>query len=50
MLTMLAVILIIAWILGFGVFHVAGGLVHLLLILAVVAILWRVITGRRIVS
>lgn len=43
----LAVILIVAWLLGFGVFHVAGGLIHLLLVLAVIVILWRVITGRR---
>lgn len=43
----LAVILIVAWLLGFGVFHVAGSLIHLLLVLAVIAILWRVISGRR---
>jgi hypothetical protein len=47
MLWTLAVILFILWLLGFGVFHVAGGLIHLLLILAVVVVLWRVITGRR---
>jgi hypothetical protein len=47
MLWTLAVILFIAWLLGFGVFHVAGGLIHLLLVLAIVVILWRVITGRR---
>ena len=33
----LALILLIAWVLGFGVFHVAGGLIHLLLVLAVIA-------------
>jgi len=43
----LAVILIVAWLLGFGVFHVAGSLIHLLLVLAVIVILWRVISGRR---
>jgi uncharacterized protein DUF5670 len=43
----LAVILIVAWLLGFGVFHVAGGLIHLLLVLAVISILWRFISGRR---
>ena len=47
MLWTLAVILFIAWLLGFGVFHVAGGLIHLLLVLAVIVILYRVITGRR---
>jgi hypothetical protein len=43
----LALILLIAWVLGFGVFHVAGGLIHLLLVLAVVAFVWNLVTGRR---
>jgi Family of unknown function (DUF5670) len=47
MFVTLAVILVVAWLLGFGVFHVAGGLIHLLLLLAVIAILWHVIGGRR---
>jgi hypothetical protein len=45
----LALILLIAWVLGFGVFHVAGGLIHLLLVLAVVAFIWNLVTGRRVV-
>ena len=45
--TILFVVLLVAWVLGFGVFHVAGGLIHLLLVLAVIVILYRVITGRR---
>ena len=36
MLVWLAVILLVAWLLGWGVFHVAGGLIHLLLVIAVV--------------
>jgi hypothetical protein len=47
MLWTLAVVLFVLWLLGFGVFHVAGGLIHLLLVLAVIVILYRVITGRR---
>ena len=47
MLWTLAVILFVLWLLGFGVFHVAGGLIHLLLVLAVVVVLYRIITGRR---
>ncbi|HKV74715.1 MAG TPA: lmo0937 family membrane protein [Gemmatimonadales bacterium] len=47
MFATLAFILIVAWLLGFGVFHVAGGLIHLLLVLAVISILWHLITGRR---
>jgi len=47
MFAALAVILIIAWLLGFTVFHVAGGLIHLLIVLAIISFLWHVITGRR---
>ena len=43
----LAVILVFAWLLGFTVFHVAGGLIHLLLVLAIVSIVWLAIRGRR---
>jgi hypothetical protein len=39
--------LLILWALGFVVFHVAGGLIHLLLVLAVIAIAWNLMTGRR---
>lgn len=48
MLFTLAVVLIVAWVFGFGVFHVAGGLIHLLLLLAVISILWHFVRGRRI--
>jgi uncharacterized protein DUF5670 len=49
MLVWLAVILLIAWLLGWGVFHVAGGLIHLLLVIAVVVFLINFISGRRTV-
>ncbi|MCA1027881.1 MULTISPECIES: lmo0937 family membrane protein [Cytobacillus] len=39
-------ILIILWILGFS-FDVAGGLVHLLLVIALVVLVFQLITGRR---
>ncbi len=47
MLWTLAVILFILWLLGFFVVHVGGGLIHLLLVIAIVVVLVRVITGRR---
>lgn len=47
MLYTIAVILFIAWILGFGVFHVASALIHILLIAAIIAVLWSLIAGRR---
>jgi hypothetical protein len=45
----LAIILLVAWLLGFGVFHVAGSLIHLLLVIALVVFLINFISGRRTV-
>ena len=39
-------ILLLLWLLGWG-FHVAGSLIHLILVIAVVVLLVEVITGRR---
>jgi hypothetical protein len=47
MLYTLAVVLIILWALGFLAFHVTGGLIHLLLVIALVVIVIRLVTGRR---
>jgi hypothetical protein len=47
MLYALAVILLVLWLLGFIAFHVGGGLIHLLLVIAVVVIVVQLITGRR---
>ena len=45
----LAILLVVAWVLGFAVFHIAGGLIHLLLILAVIVLVYRLVTGQRVV-
>jgi len=47
MLWTIAVILLILWALGFLAFHVGGGLIHLLLVIAVIVIIWNLIAGRR---
>jgi hypothetical protein len=47
LLYIIAVILIIAWLLGFFAFHV-GGIIHILLVIAIIAILLRIIQGRKI--
>ena len=47
MLYTVAVILLILWALGFLVVHVGGGLIHLLLVLAVIAVTYQLVTGRR---
>jgi hypothetical protein len=44
----LAAILFVMWMFGFAFFHVTGGLIHLLLVLAVVAVLVRIIAGSRV--
>jgi hypothetical protein len=39
-------ILLVMWILGFAAFHVAGGLIHLLLLVAVISLVVHFVTGR----
>jgi hypothetical protein len=46
LLYIIAVVLIIAWLVGFLGFH-AGGIIHILLVIAVVAILLRIIQGQK---
>lgn len=48
MLESIAVVLIILWVLGFVSSYTMGGLIHILLVVAVVVILVRVIQGRRL--
>jgi uncharacterized protein DUF5670 len=48
MLWTIFAILLVLWLLGFS-FHVGGGLIHILLVLAVIALLFNLITGRRTV-
>ena len=49
MLWTIVVILIILWILGLATSYTAGGLIHILLVIAIVVILINVISGRRAV-
>jgi hypothetical protein len=46
MLWTIFVILLVLWLLGFS-FHVAGGLIHLLLVLAVIVLVFNLLAGRR---
>jgi hypothetical protein len=46
MLWTIFVILLILWLLGFS-FHIAGGLIHLLLVIDVVVLVINLISGRR---
>lgn len=46
MLWTIAVILLVLWVLGFG-FHIAGGLIHILLVIALIVGLVQLFSGRR---
>jgi hypothetical protein len=47
LLYVIAVILIIAWAIGFFAYS-AGGIIHILLVIAIIAIIFRVIQGRKV--
>jgi len=46
MLWTVFVILLILWLLGFS-FHLAGSLIHILLVVALVVLVYNLLTGRR---
>lgn len=47
MLMTIAIILLILWLLGAFAFKIGGGLIHLLLVIALIVIVYRLITGRK---
>lgn len=47
MLLGLALVLMVAWLFGFVVFHVASGLIHILIVLAVISAIVHFVRGRR---
>lgn len=48
MLALLGVVLLVLWLLGFLAFHVTSGLIHLLLVLALIAIVVHLVRGRTV--
>ena len=46
MFIILCAVLFIAWLLGLTAFHVAGGLIHILLVLAVISLVLHFVRGR----
>lgn len=48
MLETIAIVLVVLWLLGFVTSYTMGGIIHILLVIAVVVILIRVIQGRRL--
>jgi hypothetical protein len=49
MLSLIAVVLIILWLLGLVTSTTVGGFIHILLVVAVIMVLLRVIQGRRVI-
>jgi hypothetical protein len=49
MLLTIAVILFVLWVLGAFVVHVGGGLIHILLVIAIIVVIWNFVAGRRAV-
>jgi len=48
LLYIIAVILIVAWAIGFFAYS-AGGIIHILLVIAIIAVIFRIIQGRKII-
>ncbi len=48
MLPTIAAVLFVLWLLGLVTAHTMGGFIHILVVLAVIAVLVRVIQGRRL--
>jgi hypothetical protein len=44
----LAIVLLVLWALGFFAFHFGGGLIHVLIVIALIVIIWRLVTRRRV--
>ncbi len=44
----IVVVLIILWLLGFVAFPVGGSLIHILLVIALILVIYRLATGRRV--
>jgi hypothetical protein len=47
MLLTIAIILAILWLLGFFVVHIGGGLIHILLVIALIVFIYNMLTGKR---
>jgi len=48
MLEAIIVILVVLWALGFFAFHVGGGLIHALIVIALIILIIRLLKGRKV--
>ncbi len=49
MLSTLIIVLVVLWALGFFGGFVTGNIIHLLLVIALIALIFRIVSGRRVV-
>lgn len=49
MLALIGLVLVVLWLLGFLAFHVSSGVIHILLVLAVISIIVHFLRGRTVV-
>ena len=47
MLWTITIVLVILWLIGFVGFHVLGAWIHLLLVLAIIVLIFNLLSGRR---
>ena len=45
----IAFILLVLWVLGAFIVPIGGGLIHLLLVIAIISVIWHLVNGRRVV-
>ena len=50
MLETIVVILVLMWALGMGVGYTLGGLIHVLLVVALITVIFRIIQGKKIIN
>jgi len=46
MFLVIALVILVLWALGFFLFPIGGGLIHILLIIAIIALIWHFVKGR----
>ena len=44
----IAIVLLVLWALGFFAFHIGTPLIHALIVIAIIIVIWRLATGRRV--
>jgi hypothetical protein len=47
LLWLVVVVLVVLWLLGFAL-KIGGGIIHILLVIAVIVVIYRLVTGRRV--